>query len=163
MDILNIVPVQSSRRFLTAITVQTYPLRNDVYTIFRTRQTYRQVNPTKYKVCNLKNYHNNKISMNLFHLCIREGNVFVVCVYVCLFVSLYVCVCPSVCIYVCLGYNFWNSRYRNFIFGIEVHVSMSTAPKKLETDTHSHTYSNKNTTYQHMQGKQIIIDILVLW
>ena len=32
------------------------------------------------------------------------------------------CVCVCVCVSVCLGYNFWTSWHRNFIFGMMVHL-----------------------------------------
>ena len=32
------------------------------------------------------------------------------------------CVCVSVCLCVCLGYNFWTSWHRNFIFGMVLHL-----------------------------------------
>ena len=47
-----------------------------------------------------------------------RGNVFVVSVCVCVCLS----VCVFVCMSVCLGYNFWMSWHRHFIFGMVLHL-----------------------------------------
>ena len=54
-------------------------------------------------------------------------------------VSVYVCVCTGVCVCLCycLGYNFWSSLHRNFIFDFDVNFDKVLAQQTQRyTDTH---------------------------
>ena len=62
-----------------------------------------------------------------YHPYMRVGNAFghiclCVCVSACVCVSVCLSVCPCVCVSIFSGYNFWTHWYRNFIFGMQVHL-----------------------------------------